>query len=353
MNCGSNPIKLYSSNICRIFTIIREANQSLTYSAFVCLLLGAIARVPAAEYEVDGQIEQTIYKRDGSVGALEKSQFTVFVRDCSWLIQTTQSNTNGKPVVATETACVNGTEIYEVSGGMATIVSNTVPVGQRDGYFVCHLWQMFASSCYFKDRTNSWLTPAYDLNASANVEPDLKRKGQWDLIDGQGSLPRSVVYYQDSGSVDATYTATGVTNAGTIKIPSGFMFERKRSGFGVEINAQGKPVTPYPLRKRAVATVTAVRPVCSRKDLTPTAKGRTMVIDQRAWQEPASKVPVTVLKYYVANDGVQWLPFEQAKKAYVLPHVPPKPIPRGIIVAILLLPTILFASFWLLTRKRG
>lgn len=321
-------------------TNIRDIKQMLGS----CLLLGIVVKVSAAEYEVDGQIEQTLYERDGSVATLQKSQFTVFVRDCSWLIRTTQNDTNGRPVTARETACVNGTEIFEVSGradygntatgrrspslNTASIVSNNVPVGQRDGYFVCHIWQMFASGCYFQNRSNSWLTPAYDSNASVGVQPDLKRKAEWDLIDGPGSLPKSVVYYNGYGfnPVDATYTATGVTNAGTIKIPSGFVFEARTSrNFLPGPIEPGGTIPDYGIRKRTVATVTAVRPACSRSDLTPIAKGKTMVIDQRPQQEPSPEVPATNVTYYIVQDGVQWLPIEKAKKAYVVPIAPPKP----------------------------
>jgi hypothetical protein len=361
-------VTLLDESFCKSMTV-----QDIKRVLVCCLLLGMVVRVPAAEYEVDGQLEQTIYKWDGSVATLQKSQFTIFVRDCSWLIRTTQSNTNGKPVAASETACVNGTEIYEVAGradngnqgagqrsqsmNMATVVSNNLPVGERDGYFVCHLWLMFASGCYFQNRTNHWLTPVYDSNASVDVKPYLEAKARWELIDGPGSLPTNIVYYDylnyASSSIDATYTATGVTNAGTIKIPSGFVFERRiYGGFLPGPIQPGKTFPDYGISKRAVATVTAVRPVCSRRDLAPTAKGKTMVIDKRVWQDPSSKVPVTVLKRYMVEDGVQWLPFAKAKKAYVVPHLQPKPVSRGIIFAILLLPTALFASLWLLTRKR-
>jgi hypothetical protein len=356
--------------------ILRSWEQILVRCSCVCLLLGGVSVASAADYEVDGHVEQTLYKRDGGVSALQKSQFTVYVKGCSWLIRTTQSDTNGKPVSASETAFVNGTEVYELSGqannrntaigggtsrNMASIESNNVPTGQKLGYYVCHLWLMYASGCYFDHRSNSWLTPAYDLNASVNVEPNLKRKAIWELIDGPGSLPKNVLYYQvyddymtNVSSIDATYTATGVTNAGTIKIPSGFVFENRiRTGYLPGPDPPGRTRPAYGIWKRAVGTVTAVRPYCSRKDLTPTAKGKTMVVDRRVFQEQGSKLAPNSLTYYVSEANVPWLPFAQAKKAYVVPQAPPKPISRGIIVAILLLPTALFASLWLLTRKRA
>jgi len=216
-----------------------------------------------------------------------------------------------------------------------------------------------------------------------------------------------VAYDRDynPNNIDASYTATGVTNAGSIKIPSGFVFEWKSGGVadfgagGVMIypdqTGPNQRVSTNHLRKRVVGTVTAVRPYCSRKDLKPTAKGRTAVTDQRPLQElwsptlptniPAwliqvglwdgktnhattlptnippflffmhSTAPPTNRYYYVVQEGVQWLPLAKAKKAYYVGSQPPpaKPVSRGIIVTILLLPTVLFASFWFLTRKRG
>ena len=369
----------------------RMTDHLSAWSALLSFLLGGFTIASAAEYEVDGQLEQRIYNLDASVGALEKSQFTVFVKDCSWLIRTTQSDTNGKPVGATETACVNGTEIYQVSGfldgkdtvigqgsrfhNQASIVSNNVPIGRTDGYFLCHIWLMFASGCYFQTTTTNLLTPVYDSNASADVLPNLKLKAEWDLVDGLGSLPIKVTYYQPgykNTEIAATYLSTGMTNAGTIKIPSGFVFElRTANHFDAHFlpgpRPLGESMPSYYIRKRAVATVTAVRPYCSRTDLTPVAKGKTMVLDQRPLQTPDSKASPTNLTYYVGKDGVEWLPLDKAKKAYVVPGtsskpaslkpvapkpVQSKPVSRGIVAIILLVPLAVISLFWWLNRKK-
>lgn len=337
----------------------------------VCLiLLGVVLQVSAEEYEVDGQIEQTIYNRDGSVGALEKSKFTVFVKDCSWLIQTTDLDKDGKPVGIRETACTNGAEVYEVAGpvnataghrplswNVASIVSNNVPVGLTMGYFVCHIWEMFASGCYFANPATNWLTPVYDSNASASVDPHLKLKAKWELINGPGSLPMNVVYLgKDLGMpTNATYTATGVTNAGTIKIPSGFVFELRFGNRFSTLFAPG-PITPgestpaYRIHKRAVATVTAVRPYCSRRDLSPTATGLTIVIDERPTNYLTQP---TNLPHYIVKNGVQWLPLAEAQKSDVSNRTPPKSPPRRIVAVMLLLPTAALLLFLWLNRKRG
>jgi hypothetical protein len=340
-------------------------------ASWACLiLLGAVLQASAAEYEVDGHIEQTLYNRDGSVGALEKSQFAVFVKDCSWLIQTTDLGKDGKPVAIRETGCTNGAEVYEVSGpinggstvaghhplswNVATIVSNNVPVGQTAGYFACHLWLMFASGCYFANPAADGLTPVYDSNASASVNPNLKRRAEWELVNGPGSLPLNVVYFEDFSHItNATYIATGVTNVDKLKISSGFVFEYRINGvhyFAPGLGMSGVPDPKYRIRSRAVATVTAVRPYCSRSDLSPTATGKTIVIDERSTNYLAHP---NNLPNYVVKSGVQWLPLATAEKSYVAPRTPPKPPSRVIVVVMLLLPTVAFLLFLWLTRKKG
>ena len=357
----------------------------LAASWLLCLALCAVVRSSAAEYEVDGQLEETTYKPNYSVATFHQFQFTVYVRDCAWLIRTTETKSNEIPVGASETACVNGTEIYKISGAVdgtnsviglnskylnrAGIVSNTAPVGFS---IVAHIWQMFASGCYFKNRTDNQLAPVYDVNAAADNQPYLKLMAKWELLDGPGSLPKSVIYYRDNHSgvystnrqIDASYTATGVTNAGSIKIPSGFVFEWK--GFAGNVISLIHPTNPpvidqhaatNRLKRRAVCIVTAVRPYCSRKDFTPTARGRTVVTDLRALQEvwsptlptnagewliehglwdgksisfePHTNVtaelfamfsgtrPPTINDNYIVEDGVVWLPLAAAKQVYV------------------------------------
>jgi hypothetical protein len=340
-------------------------------ASLACLiLLSAVIPVSAVEYEVDGQIEQILYNRDGSVGALEKSQFTVFVKDCAWLIQTTDLDKAGKPVAMRETACTNGAEVYEVSGpinggntsaghrpsswNVATIVSNNVPVGQTAGYFVCHLWLMFASGCYFENSATNRLTPVYDSNASASVNPHLTRRAEWELVNGPGSLPLSVVYFVEFSHItNATYVTTGVTNVDKLKIPRGFVFEYRING--VHYFAPG-PIPPggtlpaYHILRRAVATVTAVRPYCSRSDLSPIATGKTMVIDERStnYLTHPNNLPT-----YIVKTGAQWLPLAKAQQSYVSRRIPPKPPSRGIVAIMLLLPTAALLLFLWLNRKRG
>src|SRR5208283_2877624 len=156
-------------------------NQLLVQWALLCFLLSVAVTASAVEYEVDGQIEQTLFKMDGSVQSVEQAKFTVFVRDCSWLIQTTFLDKDGNPFSRNETACPNGALIYSVGvdigknnapGGrrgisglnVANICSNNVPVGETDDDFICHIWQMFASGCYFEKLTTNWITPVYDLS---------------------------------------------------------------------------------------------------------------------------------------------------------------------------------------------
>jgi hypothetical protein len=325
------------------------------------LAVGAVVPVSAGEYEVDGEIEQTLFKMDGAVQLVNRSQFTVFVKDWVWLIRTSGFSGSGKTLIARETACANGAEIYEVEGSVdqvnsagssrpvrswnvASIVSNSVPVGTTDDYLVCHLWLMLASGCYFANLATNWLTPVYDLNASVAVHPNLKREAKWDLINGAGSLPRSVVYLEMFGRTNATYLATGVTNTGSVLVPSGFVFEQRVGArFAPGPFGAGESAATYRFRKRAVATVTAVRPACSRSDLLPAAKGLTMVIDRRLTNAVAS--PKDSLPMYVVRTGAQWAPVEQAKKMYVSRPAAPK---RSATVAVVVCGSLLGSSAVLL-----
>jgi hypothetical protein len=288
--------------------------------------------VPPQQYEVDGEIEQTIYNRNGSVGALEKSQFTVFVKDSSWLIHCYILDKVGKPVSVAEIACTNGEEIYSVGGRInndngshavrswntAYIDRNNIPVGEDEGYYACHLWQMFASGGYFAHLSTDRLTPAYDSNASVAVDTTLKRQAKWQLIDGPGSLPLKITYWRppdEGGDIDATYVATGVTNAGGIQVPNGFVFERRIGGhfspyFAPGPIALGETLPDYRIYKRAVAIVTAVRPYCSRSNLMPTAEGMTMVIDQRLVRAENMNEEM----FYNFTNGVQWLSVWDARR---------------------------------------
>lgn len=88
---------------------------------FLCIvllyfLLCITRRASATEYEVDGRIEQTEFNHDGTIRKHTASEFTVYVRDRSWLIHSTDFNPDGVPVYARETGCPNQTEVYEVAG---------------------------------------------------------------------------------------------------------------------------------------------------------------------------------------------------------------------------------------------
>jgi hypothetical protein len=346
----------------------RGVSQLLIWFALLWFSLSMTASVLAAEYEVDGQIDQTLFKPDGSVQLDTKSKFTVYVKDCSWLIQSIILDAAGKPLTLNETACTNGQVIYSVGGRInkdavhggrngaaalnhAYIYSNNVPVGQTDDYFVCHLWLMFASGCYFQNLSTNRLTPAYDSNASAIIHPDLKREAKWELVNGPGSLPNSIVYLDEHGNhtPNATYMATGVTNVGELKIPSGFVFEQRVGArFAPGSIALGESAPAYHIRKRAVATVTAVRPVCTRSELMPVASGITMVIDERQQATNATNV-----LHYKLQNGIQWVPVEQAKKLAIRPATP-KSNPTKVKVVffvVMVLPSLALLYFLVKTRR--
>jgi hypothetical protein len=289
---------------------VERRSQIWRVFLFFSLMAVSATKISASEYEVRGEIVQTLFKDDGGVQSIQRSSFTVFVRDCSWLIQTTDHDEAGKQFMKRETACLNGAEIYEVDGppggansavgysgirawNVASIVSNNVPVGMADDYVVSHLWLMFASGCYFEKLSTNWITPVYDLNASGLVHPELKREAKWELINGPSSLPSSVIYLGTADmSIDATYLATGITNVDQVKIPNGFVFElRVAYGFAPGPIPPGESAPSYHIRKRALATAIGVRSGCSRSDLLPEADGMTTIIDRRLPPVPEQRGP--------------------------------------------------------------
>jgi hypothetical protein len=61
-------------------------------------------------------------------------------------------------------------------------VSNNVPIGEGDIVLYGHLWLMFASGCYFRNIDSNSITPVYDVNASAAVNPNARREAKCELI---------------------------------------------------------------------------------------------------------------------------------------------------------------------------
>lgn len=284
----------------------------------------------AVEYEVDGKLSQTIVPFNGT-NLQASASFTVYVRDCGWLIQTTETNEIGT-VYKREVGSTNGNEIYECvfllqappprkrlstngiapqtrpprSGrltnapSIATIIATNIPVGQMDDAVVGHLWLMFASQCYWPILKTDRLTPVYDWHASVAAGSRLAERAEWDLLNGSGSLPREVRYLGQWDETNALYRANGVTSAGQTPITDGFVFEERHA-------VQFKGMV---LRKRVDVEVTAVRPVCTRASLLPSPDAMTMVIDRRVdGGAPTIRPPA-----YPNPVSGQWAPLEEAKK---------------------------------------
>ena len=67
------------------------------------------------EYEVDGLVSQTMIQFNGT-NLHASASFTVYVRDCGWMIKTVETNELGG-IVDREIGSTNGTEIFECTGG--------------------------------------------------------------------------------------------------------------------------------------------------------------------------------------------------------------------------------------------
>jgi hypothetical protein len=256
----------------------------------------------ASEYEVRGSICQ-------SIGPLEHSnQFTVYVRGRGWLIKTIENETNGS-VLERQVGSADGSEIYETSVplqdatnapdaragrrlppyNIARITTTGIPVGQLGTDLFAHLWLMFASGAYWSAQHTNWLTPVYDFNACAALNPSLKVPATWGLL-GPGSLPREVRYMGAGGRVAALYSVAGTTNIGGVLLPNEFAFDRYEPR--------------YP-EKRVWAVVASVSAVCSLPSLIPVPADRTIVIDRRL---------SGVLPDYLNPTPGKWLTIAEAQR---------------------------------------
>jgi hypothetical protein len=259
----------------------------------------------ASEYEVDGNVSQNITNYNGSILHASAS-FTVFVRDCDWLIETMETNEIGI-VCHREVGATNGADIYECEQpmgkaqasattngtsslrtlpnassragfGFAVMIPGNVPVGETDSAVVGHLWLMFASRCYWQDLHTDQLRPVYDWHASVAAKgQDRKVKAEWDLLNGAGSLPQEVRYLGEWGQTNVLYRITGSKSVGGMLIPTGFAFQRFQIG---PLN-ENTFVHEMVVNKRVDVTVTDIRPTCSRASLIPTPEGRSVVVDRR------------------------------------------------------------------------
>lgn len=332
-------------------------DMNLTFSSrpgwfFACLILMAVFfGFPslASEYEVSGKIHQVIISSDG--GKQEDSgEFTVYVRDCSWLIKTIYADGHGN-LYQREVGSTNGADIIEAGVNLkaapaagqpsknkpalnvASIRSNSIPVGLLDKDVVAHLWLMFASRCYWSSLNTDMLTPVYDWRASVPMNPNMKVPAKWELMGGPGSLPREVAYLGQWEETNGLYMATGTNSTGGMLFPNGFIFEERHVG----PLAPNSFIHEMTLRKRVEAVVTSVSPVCSIQSLVPNAAGRTVIIDWRL----VTPAPSTELPSYRNPVPGKWPSINEARelaKANSLRNLhkqAPQPLRAPVLIALL------------------
>lgn len=275
------------------------------YSLLILAAAMLVSRTgSAAEYEVEGEVKQEMDKSGGRVLHASAS-FKVFVRDCTWLIETVETNELGG-VSHWEIGSTNGTETFERQEGigrrkpsesgtnslslaptsvakrptpeLGIILPTGIPVGETDSAVSGHLWLMFASGCYWPTVTKDRLTPVFDWHASvANHGQNKRVEGGWNLLGGANSLPSRVWYLGSWGETNAIYTINGSQLVGTVSVPTGFVFKRFQVGSLTEDTFMQGMV----LVKRVEVNVNAIRPVCSRTNLIPSPSGSAMIIDNR------------------------------------------------------------------------
>jgi hypothetical protein len=279
-------------------------------------VVGTVISSSASEYEVKGTITQTItnrssFNRDGSE-TRTTNEFTVYVRDCAWLIQTVENDRKGRSWQR-EVGSTNGTEIYEFNGRQAFISDNGIPVDPGYEQVSGHLWLMFASQCYWGNQHTNQLTPVFDFEASVGANPNRKVTASWDLLNGPGSLPREVRYLGEWDETNGLYTVTGTNSVGGMLIPSGFVFEERVIG-GLSATTL---IHELVVRKRVEATVTSVQSVCSRTNLMPDwGSGKIITVDWRL-KKPGSGNNVPS---YFTPESEKWPSVEEASQLLKSQH---------------------------------
>jgi len=298
----------------------------------------------AKEYEVEGVIEEDIFSSFRSFPGKLKAEFKVQVRDRAWLIETTELVRTRGSLRSQRAGTANSTEIYTLNvpinrvveawptnlplpvrpppstgrpslpvgapihilGSTGKVVSNTMPLADDDEAIVPHLWLMFASHGCFQAPGTNRLTPVYAFYAPDKGNPPIKLEADWKLMSGAGALPLRVNYYTDGGPhdgfVQASYSVSGITNFGGTVFPSGFVFEEYAP-------PQGPARDDRRMVRRAEATVTAFRPVCSIRNFLPGCDNAVVVTDWRLANAQTSNSP----SKYLERGGVQWLSAAEAK----------------------------------------
>jgi len=351
-----------------LMQMVEKTNYSLLPPANVNRPPVGVMSIDAKEYEVEGVIDEDIF---GTFPGKLKAEFKVQVRGSSWLIQTTELTRTRGSLRSQRAGTANSTEIYTLNvpinrvieawptnlppptfqrppgggpslpvgtpinilGSTGKVVSNTMPLADDDEAIVPHLWLMFASHGCFQALGSNRLTPVYTFYAPDKGNPPLKLEADWKLMSGSGALPLRVNYYTDGGLrdgfVQASYSVSGITNFGGTVFPSGFVFEEYAP-------PQGATRDDRRMVRRAVATVTAFRPVCSIKNFLPECDNAVVVKDWRLANAQTSNLP----SKYMERGGVQWLSAAEAK-GRTEGKTPKKPLLiRLVVFGVLLVPPV-------------
>lgn len=262
------------------------------------------------EFELHGVITQESLFPSGSTPVVSRP-FSVYVRDCQWLIHAERERPGYTPDVQ-EYGSTNGQVIYRVgvpglplgqntSGGKtplplagATIVSNSVVVSSESGLYLAHLWLMFAARCYLEAHVGQEIAPVYDEAANALHDKGYQQVASWTLSPQPPHLPENICFLNTRGRVtmgkdrravyvrssthqdytNALYRVTGFTNVGGLTLPTGFVFTR----YGPVREGAEFKLREY---SRAVAVVTNASSRCSRASLLPVFPDRIVVADKR------------------------------------------------------------------------
>jgi hypothetical protein len=353
--------------------------RGLFVSVLLALLFHA-SQLRAQEFEVEGLIQEHIIQP--GPGWTNSAAFKVYVRDCAWLIEITETNSSGTK--QRRVGSMDGTEMFQITSWSNSaplvqvtnlpgkrylnlvhtdeglVVSNSLPVGTiydrtYNDALIPHLWVMFASQCYFKTQNvTNRLMPVYDVDPVLVDRVDLRMEAEWELMNGKIPLPLRVVYYNPGwfytmntnkevksmdfpvpyrgGFTDAIYAVTTMTNFDGVTFPAGFTF-------GEFMPGSGPSRYNLRVRKTAEAVVTAFRPTCSRKDLLPEIHGTTGVQDLRL----AHATPPVASVVYELQKGDRWSP---------VPRSGHYPIGRAMFYVLLALPSVALIYFLFKAKQK-
>jgi hypothetical protein len=275
-------------------------------------VLGAISCF-AIGFEVSGDFQNNLYSTNQEIHVT--GAFNIRVEGCSWRIRTRRDD---ESVDFFEVGSVGGNEIYLLASHTnATLMAakhiREKTVDELDQAFgqitlgevphfksaeqVGMIWLAYASSCYFKSRTNHQIEPVFWFGGQYFFNRGLTLPGDWTIDSVPPYLPIHVVYFNDGflrgldkaslpkviplegvyskGYTNAVFEASGYKTVGAYRIPDAFSLKIYRP------KSQGTSASELNLYRTFSFRATNANLLVGSNEFTPTILGRTSVRDFR------------------------------------------------------------------------